>query len=258
MKEDFPLPVVIVEGKTVGTRKARRPERDAESSLWFSALGSEYYREKKRATDRAFKKYKRLKEKFREEGWKLIEEFLKGKLKPGQLRFRLKKLFKNTYFKAYSLGMEASGVPFVKPEKTDLSWLDGARKHEYRYLNGFLRNLEKRTGKMDYRKRWEMYVNTLDFVYQAGKIEALPAQYVIDWIMTDAEHCESCLFLQRHSPYTKWTIPCVPRDGTTKCLSNCKCYLRVRPPKSQKEWLQAKRVDKNWMLKELKRIKEGR
>ncbi|SNR66494.1 hypothetical protein SAMN06265340_102143 [Desulfurobacterium atlanticum] len=33
MKEDFPLPVAIVEGKTIGTRKARKPERDAESSL---------------------------------------------------------------------------------------------------------------------------------------------------------------------------------------------------------------------------------
>ena len=258
MKEDFPLPVVIVEGKTFGTRRARRPERDAESSLWFQALRSEYYREKKRATDRAFKKYKRLKEKFRNEGWELIENFLKGELKAGQLRFRLKKLFKETYFRAYSLGMEASGVPFVKPEKTDLSWLDGARKHEYQYLNSFLRDIETKSGKMDYKRRWEMYVNTLDFVYRAGKVEALPAQYVIDWIMTDAEHCESCLFLERHSPYTKWTLPCIPRDGTTRCLSNCRCYLRLRPPNSRKEWLQANSVNKNWMLRELKRIKKGR
>ncbi|WP_089322490.1 hypothetical protein [Desulfurobacterium atlanticum] len=61
--------------------------------------------------------------------------------------------------------MESFGVPFVKKETVGISWLDGARKHEYKYLNGFLRDLEKKSGKMDYRKRWEMYVNTLDFVY---------------------------------------------------------------------------------------------
>lgn len=39
------------------------------------------------------------------------------------------------------------------------------------------------------------------------------------------EHCDDCPYVADGSPYTKSTLYLSPRDGSTQCLSNCKCYL---------------------------------
>jgi len=48
----------------------------------------------------------------------------------------------------------------------------------------------------------------------------------IHWILKEAKHCDECIRYAAGSPYTKKTLPAVPRDGTSRCLSNCRCELR--------------------------------
>lgn len=42
-------------------------------------------------------------------------------------------------------------------------------------------------------------------------------------------NCEGCLILEANSPYTLNNLPCTPKDGSTQCLSNCKCRLFIDP-----------------------------
>jgi hypothetical protein len=43
--------------------------------------------------------------------------------------------------------------------------------------------------------------------------------------MGSAEHCPDCPPLAAGSPY-KWDkLPTVPRAGSTRCRSNCLCFL---------------------------------
>lgn len=38
-------------------------------------------------------------------------------------------------------------------------------------------------------------------------------------------NCDVCPLLAASGPYTRETIPCFPRSGSTPCLSSCKCFL---------------------------------
>jgi hypothetical protein len=87
----------------------------------------------------------------------------------------------------------------------------------------------EKEGHLHWVKRVDLYTNTLDSIFDAGRMLALGDLVIIDWIVDHgAEHCEGCLLLEQHSPYTRDNLPSTPRDGATQCLSNCKCKLKVR------------------------------
>ena len=71
-----------------------------------------------------------------------------------------------------------------------------------------------------------MYVETLDGVFHHGQVDGSPDFVKIHWVLHEARHCDSCIKIAAGSPYTKKTLPAVPRDGTSHCLSNCRCELR--------------------------------
>jgi hypothetical protein len=149
----------------------------------------------------------------------------------------VKETMRSYFNKAYRKGMQAqSGSSkidgnYVLSQQQN-QWVTSAADQEAQHFDGLMKDLRyKRTGKagrMEWEDRIELYAQTLDGVFDAGKVSALGELILIDWKLNPAEHCESCIYLEDHSPYIKGTLPCTPRDGTTKCLSNCKCELHVR------------------------------
>jgi len=146
-------------------------------------------------------------------------------------------LMRSYFRKAYLKGMEAqagstkfTGSYQLTQEQNQ--WITSAADEEAGFFEKFMKDLRyKRTGKkgkMDWEDRVEMYAQTLDGVYDAGKVSALGELILIDWVLHPAEHCEGCVYLSEQSPFTKSNIPATPRDGSTQCRSNCKCTLRVR------------------------------
>jgi hypothetical protein len=68
-----------------------------------------------------------------------------------------------------------------------------------------------------------------------GMAMSAPSNAVIHWRLSVAEHCADCLRLAAGSPYSPPGIganplPTVPRNGDTRCLGNCRCYLNITSP----------------------------
>lgn len=184
----------------------------------------------RKAYDRAKKKYKREKEKFRKRMADHLNKLIKGEYTPNQFKHHARKEFKKMYYKAFELGAESTGLnlDYFKLPDEDYRWLDKIRKAEYKYLEKFIDDVVNQRGKMDYHARMDMYVDAIDGVFDAGRVDAMPsAGTKIWWRLSPAEHCSDCLDLAGRSPYTPETLPTTPRSGDTKCLSNCKCTLRI-------------------------------
>jgi len=176
---------------------------------------------------KAIADYGRLKRGFREALYGHMRAYDAGGITIGQLTARLKKEIADHWDQAYLLGTRAVGNPFgISPE--DSAFLKGARTTEYKFLTRFMDDIDKGKEKMARYDRLEMYVNSLDGMYGHGQVDGMPDNIEIDWILHPAEHCEDCLKFAAEGPYTKKTLPAVPRDGTSRCLSSCKCTLRFR------------------------------
>jgi hypothetical protein len=144
---------------------------------------------------------------------------------------RVKRLFRIAYTAAFQLGqLAATGsgsnrLPPLKPE--DKRWLETFLQKEFKLWKKFMADVEAGKGKLDYDKRKEMYVQALQSMYNTSRVIATPPMTLYYWETTPAEHCPHCLYLQRMSPFIKENLPAVPAAGDTKCLSNCKCHLRI-------------------------------
>jgi hypothetical protein len=144
---------------------------------------------------------------------------------------RVKKIFRQAYIEAFQLGqLAATGsmtapLPTLKPE--DKRWLETFLDKEYKLWKKFIADVENKRGKLDYTRRKEMYVQALKAMYNSSRVLATPPMTLYYWETTPSEHCPHCLYLQLKSPFIKENLPTIPASGDTKCLSNCKCHLRI-------------------------------
>lgn len=138
------------------------------------------------------------------------------------------------YFtKAFQRGILSRGGLKRTPRDLPLSaenlrWINKASREEAGYLLRFAADHGRLTqAQTDHRV--EMYVKTLEGIFTAGKVSATPdGKYIlIRWIIDPrAESCPGCIYLSKIKYFTKESLPCVPKDGTTPCLSFCKCKLK--------------------------------
>lgn len=188
------------------------------------------------AYNKAKSKYKTVKKNFGGELQKHLNKLMDGKYSKKQFQHHVRKEFKKAYYRAFELGTESTGInlDYVKLPKSDYAWLDRARSGEYKYLDKFIDDVINGDGTMDYSKRMSMYQDTLDSLFDAGRVDAMPSEgTTIYWILSAEESCPDCLELASDSPYIPNELPSTPRAGDTRCLSNCQCTLRITydPPK---------------------------
>ncbi len=139
----------------------------------------------------------------------------------------------------YLAGLRAGGIPgsgkgpageLVNIEKgPESKWLKGAMQHEMRFFNKFLAAVIAGTTKMPIHKRIDMYVDALTSFYDSARVIGLPDTVLIYWAgPNDKVTCVSCEYMFKNSPFTKLTLPTVPRSGMTACLTNCRDRLMIR------------------------------
>ena len=135
-----------------------------------------------------------------------------------------RRLLKEAYAANFQAGLLAVG--WHEPTTADdTRWLRTFSRHENRYLRRFAEDMRTSTGTMPYHRRMQMYLNTADAAYFAGQLAGLPHGTEIHWELSDVEHCDDCVTWAADGPYTADSLPAVPRDGTSACLSNCRCSL---------------------------------
>jgi hypothetical protein len=104
-----------------------------------------------------------------------------------------------------------------------------------RYLRGLVSDII--TGKYpvgadgalpaDLVRRLNLYVNVLRATALHAWTLNLPAGTLVNWTLHPAEHCEDCTSRAAGGPYDAHTIPWHPADGSSACLTNCKCTLEI-------------------------------
>lgn len=146
-------------------------------------------------------------------------------------------VMKPAWKEVFEAGVRATGIkgtgsktgPVVRLTKADEKWLRSAMQHEMRFLNGFMTAVDEGTYRMPLPQRVRMYARTLESFYDSARVMGLPATVLIHWTgENDDRTCVGCKYLFDHSPYSKKTLPTVPRSGMTPCLSNCRDKLLIR------------------------------
>jgi hypothetical protein len=215
----------LTEGKSFGGRRTFADEKSILMSTLVRLIGSLKANLDKKMMTKAVSDYKNLKEEFGDSLFGILESYQKGEITADVLESMWRSEIKGGWEKAYEFGVRSVGNPFGVWEQ-DKSWLKGAETEEYGYLGSFVDDIKNNELTMGIEDRLGMYVETLDGVYHHGMVDGSPEFVKIYWDLKEAKHCDDCIKFAAGSPYTKKTLPAVPRDGTSKCLSYCQCQLR--------------------------------
>jgi hypothetical protein len=148
----------------------------------------------------------------------LLQDVDNGELTPSQFTKQARPLIAENFKNAYREGLGRD------PDEGDEEWIRRAVEEEVghasdlaqKVADGEVQNLENRAAH---------YAGSLDGVNWNGQVEGMPDDVVIHWKLGKAEHCDDCILLAQHSPYSKFTLPTTPRAGDTDCRTNCKCRL---------------------------------
>jgi len=215
----------LTEGKSFGGRRTFANEKAILMSTLVRLIGSLRTNLDKKMIAQAVSDYDGLKEEFKDALFGILGSYQKGEITAEVMETLWHSEIKDAWEKAYGLGIKSVGNPFGIWEQ-DKTWLKGAEAEEFGYLGRFVEDIKKNALVMGIEDRLSMYTETLDGVFHHGKVDGSPEFVKIRWILREARHCDDCIRLAAGGPYTKKTLPAVPRDGTSRCLSNCRCELR--------------------------------
>jgi len=166
------------------------------------------------------------KKSYKKELFRNMNALMSGKITEDEFNKLQQKTIKNHFTSAFLLGKQFN-------QNTETTLNDKERRmivfqttKEMDFMKRFASDIQNRTGKMDYKRRMNMYADGLDPMFRFADIAYLPENIEIQWVLgvTD-KHCFDCLFFAARSPYTKKTLPGVPKSCNSGCLSNCLCRL---------------------------------
>jgi len=218
---------LLTEGKSYGGRRVFASEKSTLMSTLVRLIGSLKANLDKKMIAKAVSDYGTLKEEFKDALFGILGAYQKGEIAEDVLESMWRSEIKDGWQKAYEFGVRSVGNPFGIWEE-DKSWLKGAEAEEFGYLGKFVDDIKNNELVMGLEDRLEMYTETLDGVFNHGKVDGSPDFVEIDWILRESRHCADCIRFAAGSPYTRKTLPAVPRDGSSRCLSSCMCELRFR------------------------------
>jgi len=103
-------------------------------------------------------------------------------------------------------------------------------RDQRRYLAGFRTDLAtKGISQKRLIQRAQMYANGAAGLYHSVVSGALPVRKAYWHLALEAAHCPDCLEMAERSPFPSNNMPRLPKDGSTTCAANCKCYLTYGP-----------------------------
>jgi len=160
----------------------------------------------------------RVKNEYRDDIGALMSRVHEGSIGPNEFVGRAREVIGDGFRQAYQLGVNRD------LDSGDEEWLRRAVDSEVGYASDFA-NQVKNGDLARFDQRVQHYANALDGIAWNAKVEELPDETVIHWRLGQAEHCDDCILMSMHSPYTKYSLPTTPRAGDTVCRMNCRCRL---------------------------------
>lgn len=228
----------LLEGKSLGTAKEVDLvflDKDRTMDAVFNP--AKYKAEKKVGADVGRKRLREVQKQVEPLINRFVKDYQKGRLAESEFRKQVTATMKKAWKEVFLAGVRASGIGGQGPGKAlvqltaeDEAWVRSAMKHEMQFLNGMLDAIVDEDYVMPLPRRIGMYMDALESFFDSARVIGLPATAAIHWIIPkkDKRVCASCQYLAKHSPYSKRTLPTVPRSGATLCLTNCRDRLFVR------------------------------
>lgn len=134
---------------------------------------------------------------------------------------------KDAYIASYTAGIGG------RSQMTQADWGRIGRmvRDQYAYLDRFKNDVQNgNLTEAQIAARSQMYINSARQAYEkSAQLSAKKAGYDEElWVVDpDAEHCDDCVIYAGQGWQPIGTFP-EPGDGTTECLTNCKCLKQFR------------------------------
>lgn len=190
-----------------------------------------FARIRRKGVDKARRKFDGLQVEVRQ-GMKEVLYGAEGYSSIDELRTALHLVMRPAWRRAFELGIEATGVRTDRLTPDDYKLMKSFVAREVRFLNKMVEAVYQGEFKMALDKRIELYVRTLESLYDTGRVLGLPTSTSLFWWtgpgQNDGRACDGCEYLFEQSPYTIVTLPTTPRAGSTPCRANCRDKLLVR------------------------------
>lgn len=166
------------------------------------------------------------KKSYKKELFKNMNALMSGKITEDEFNILQQKTIKNHFTSAFLLGKRFNQNTETKLSDKERRMLVFQTTKEMDFMKRFANDIKNNTGKMNYKRRMDMYAGGLDPMFRFADIAYLPEDIEIRWVLgiTD-KHCLDCLFFASNSPYKKKTLPGVPKSCNSSCLNNCRCSL---------------------------------
>ena len=149
-------------------------------------------------------------------------------LSPTDFGLLMRQELKEEYIRQYLLGIGG------REQMTPADWgsIGGMLREQYRYLDAFVAEIaagELAPGSILLRVR--MYANSAREAYERAHLKNANALGMLEelWVLGDAEHCDDCITYSEMGWEPIGSFP-FPGDGSTECLTNCKCHKVYRDP----------------------------
>lgn len=163
---------------------------------------------------------------------RLMGGLASGRLSPQQTTGQARTLLRVSHAIAAELGRQRGGGS----DEVRRAVAARAAQAEAEFLRGMIADVragryrrkgEGGEGAKARRARATLYALKLTGTANAAFVASMPKDVEIRWILGKAEHCDLCPVHAAGSPYTRATLPAVPGDGSTPCVTRCRCRLEV-------------------------------
>ena len=218
----------------------------------------------RRKTGKAFKKYKREMDQLQSRTKKklagIVDTYASGR---GKLPwFDVAQIARNTlvnaHFTAFELGLRAAGLTNVKKimedDPTTSKRVQSAIDAEMIYFERLLDELKDEEVRGSPGKRAQRYAEAVFSSFNQARVMGMPSVSIIHWHLESPDPCNDCKLIARFSPFTRETLPTVPRAGSTRCLDHCYCSLEVVVADERKLGrIRARHLPRKEIMRRLKR-----
>jgi hypothetical protein len=180
-----------------------------------------------RVTSMIVANYTRTKQEYSKSMMLNMSNFLAGRMSMDDYNTAQKDAMKIAFTDAYKLGKYFGTGGLSQIDTTEKKFISYQVAKEMEFMRNFAVDMQNQSGKMPYSRRMKMYTDSLDSMFGFGRLVYLPDDIKIIWQLgvTD-KHCPDCLMFAARNPYTKKTLPGLPKSGNSRCLANCLCNLR--------------------------------
>lgn len=191
---------------------------------------------------------------------KIMRMYQQAEIKDYSLYKKVRDVLKVAHKEAFLLGLKAGGYSGDTIPKKEWVWFKSSFQEESVHIKKMVAQITSGQEKEPI-KRILAYLPALQAHFSSAKMATIPYNVEIHWRLEgnhpDGANCETCLWLFKNSPYTKDTLPAIPRNSQQKCFNNCRCNLIYKHVSDIKklENIRKKHKSASNLLKQMKKDK---